>query len=144
MNTANRYRRFSARLFSALFVPMALLILGSAWYVGQERIDGELKLVQANEISKVVLGVRRLDGEMQVPMQQLRTLANGEAVRRAIEGGGTAAVKDMEAAFLSLIAYNKTYDQVRWIDEAGLERMRVNNIDGHPISVPRDRLQNQA
>ena len=87
MNTANRHRRFSARLFSALFVPMALLILGSAWYVGQERIDGEMKLVQANEISKVVLGVRRLDGEMQVPMQQLRTLANGEAVRRAIDGG---------------------------------------------------------
>ncbi|MGA9992759.1 MAG: PAS domain S-box protein [Thiobacillaceae bacterium] len=143
MNSVNRYRRFSARLFSALFVPMALLILGSAWYVGQERINGELKLVQANEISKVVLGVRRLDGEMQVPMQQLRTLANGEAVRRAIDGGGTAAAKEMEGAFLSLIAYNKTYDQVRWIDETGLERMRVNNIDGHPISVPRDRLQNQ-
>ena len=45
MNSENRHRRFSVRLFSALFVPMTLLILGSAWYVGQERINGEMKLV---------------------------------------------------------------------------------------------------
>jgi PAS domain S-box-containing protein len=123
---------------------MALLILGGAWYVGHERIDGEMKLVQANEISKVVLGVRRLDGEMQVPLQQLRTLANGDTVRRAIDHGDTGAVKDMEAAFLSLVAYNKTYDQVRWIDETGLEQVRVNNAAGHPMSVPKDQLQNKA
>ncbi len=144
MTTVKIRGRFPFRLFSVLFIPIALLILGGAWYVGHERIDGELNLVQANEISKVVLGVRRLDGEMQVPLQQLRTLANADAVRRAIDDGGTGAVRDMETAFLTLIAYNKNYNQVRWIDETGMERVRVNNVDGHPIPVTQDRLQNKA
>ena len=135
---------FQFRLFSVLFIPVALLIVGGAWYMGHQRIKGELDLVKSNEVGKVVLGVRRLDGGMQVPLQQLRTLADSDTVRRTIDDGGAGVVKNMEAAFLSLIAYNKTYDQVRWIDENGLERVRVNNVAGHPTPVPKDQLQNKA
>jgi PAS domain S-box-containing protein len=131
-------------LFSVFFVPVALLVLGGAWYVGHQRIEGELNLVQSNEISKVVLGVRRLDGGMQEPLQQLRTLANAPAVRGAIDDPTPDAVRNMEASFLNLMAFNNVYDQVRWIDAHGLERVRVNNIDGHPTPVPDDRLQSDA
>ncbi|MGA7180712.1 MAG: PAS domain S-box protein [Thiobacillaceae bacterium] len=144
MNSVRIWDRFPFRLFFVLFIPVALLILGGAWYVGHQRIEGELNLVQSNEVSKVVLGVRRLDGGMQVPLQQLGTLANADDVRRAIADDGTDADRSMEAAFLNLITYNKIYDQVRWIDENGLERVRVNNVAGHPTPVPKDQLQNQA
>ncbi|MGA7178947.1 MAG: hypothetical protein WBX11_05085, partial [Thiobacillaceae bacterium] len=144
MNSVRQWDMFPFRLFSVLFIPVALLVLGGAWYVGHQRIAGELNLVRSNEVSKVVLGVRRLDGGMQVPLQQLRTFAKAAAVRRAVDGGGTAAVRDMEAAFLNLITYNKIYDQVSWIDETGLERARINNVDGHPTPVRKDQLQNKA
>ncbi|MGA7179697.1 MAG: hypothetical protein WBX11_08950, partial [Thiobacillaceae bacterium] len=144
MNSVRQWDMFPFRLFSVLFIPVALLILGGAWYVGHQRIEGELNLVRSNEVSKVVLGVRRLDGGMQIPLQQLRTFADSDAVRLAVDGGDAGVVKNMEAAFLSLIAYNKMYDQVRWIDEDGLERVRVNNVAGHPTPVPKDQLQNKA
>ena len=92
---------FQFRLFSVLFIPVALLIVGGAWYMGHQRIKGELDLVKSNEVGKVVLGVRRLDGGMQVPLQQLRTLADSDTVRRTIDDGGAGVVKNMEAAFLS-------------------------------------------
>jgi PAS domain S-box-containing protein len=144
MNSAKLGDRVPFRLFSLFFIPVALLVLGGAWYVGHQRIEGELNLVDSNEIAKVVLGVRRLDGGMQEPLQQLRTLASAPAVGGAIENATPEAVQNVESAFRNLMAFNKFYDQVRWIDENGLERVRVNNVDGHPTAVPKDQLQSQA
>jgi PAS domain S-box-containing protein len=144
MKRAKIWDRFPFRLFSVFFIPVALVLFGGAWYVGHQRIEGELNLIQSNEISKVVLGVRRLDGGMQEPLQQLRTLVATPAVRHAIGDDSPDYVGSMEAAFLNLMAFNRIYDQVRWIDENGLERVRVNNVDGHPTPVPKDQLQNKA
>lgn len=62
---------FPLRLFFLLFTPVALLILGGAWYVGKERIEEEMSLIRANEIGNVVMGVRRLDDELHTPLRQL-------------------------------------------------------------------------
>lgn len=46
--------------------------------------------------------------------------------------------------FLSFSRSSGYYDQVRWIDEKGDERLRVNNRDGHVVLVPPEQLQNKA
>jgi PAS domain S-box-containing protein len=132
---------FPLRLFFMLFIPVALLIIGGAWYVGKERIEEEVSLVRANEISNVVMGVRRLDDELHTPLRQLRSLAGEGSVRRAVETGAPADLAAMEQAFARLIAYTETYSKIRWIDAAGHERVRVNNVDSQPVPVPTAMLQ---
>jgi PAS domain S-box-containing protein len=144
MEKARLREKFSFRLFFVLFIPIVLLISGGAWYVGQQRLQNELNLIQSNEIGKVVLGARRLDGGMQEPLRQLKTLAGSRAMRGAVDGDGTG-LKALETDFFNLVDYNnRTYDKVRWIDETGQERMRVNNVDGRPVVVQKDQLQNTA
>ena len=46
--------------------------------------------------------------------------------------------------FLSFSRSSINYDQVRWIDENGDERLRVDNRDGHVELVPSEQLQNRA
>lgn len=46
--------------------------------------------------------------------------------------------------FLSFSRSSGYYDQVRWIDEKGDERLRVNNRDGRIVLVPPKELQNKA
>lgn len=46
--------------------------------------------------------------------------------------------------FLSFSRSSGYYDQVRWIDEKGDERLRVNNRDGRVALVPPEQLQNKA
>jgi PAS domain S-box-containing protein len=134
----------SLRLFLLFFIPAALLILACAWYVGHDRIQGELGLIQSDEINNIVLGVRRLDGELQAPLRHLHTLANEDAVHQAINSPGGAATEPIGIVFQTLVAYNAMYDQVRWIDENGMERVRVNNEAGHPVRVAMDRLQKKV
>lgn len=132
------------RLFLLLFAPVALLILGGAWYVGKERIEEEIGLVRGNEIANVVMGVRRLDNELRVPLAQLRLLAAEEAVQRAVSTPGARELREMEASFARLIAYTGIYDKIRWIDQAGRERVRVNNVAGRAQVVAAEYLQGVA
>lgn len=132
---------FPLRLFLLLFTPVALLILGGAWYVGKERIEEEMSLIRASEISNVVMGVRRLDDELHTPLRQLRTLSGEGAVRRAVETGAPADLQAMEQTFAKLIAYTESYAKIRWIDAAGQERVRVNNVGGQTESIAGEALQ---
>ncbi|WP_178119530.1 sensor histidine kinase [Pseudomonas sp. SCB32] len=46
--------------------------------------------------------------------------------------------------FLSFSRSSINYEQVRWIDEHGDERLRVDNRDGHAELAPPEQLQNRA
>ncbi len=129
------------RLFLVIFIPFLVLILGGAWYVGKERIEGELTLVRSNEIGNVVMGVMRLDDELRLPLRHLRTLVGEPELARAVDGAGNGA---LEGAFSNLVAYANGYDKVRWIDETGMERVRANNKDGRAEVVPGGELQQVA
>jgi PAS domain S-box-containing protein len=142
--TNTTQNRFSFRLFFLFFVPAMLLVLACAWYVGHDRIRGELGLVQAEEIDNVVLGVRRLDRELQEPVRHLLTLASEDALRQAVSSPSGNATEALAAVFMNLISYNPRYDQIRWIDETGMERLRVNNVGGRPLRVANDKLQDKA
>jgi PAS domain S-box-containing protein len=133
--------RFPKRLFLFLFAPVALLIVGGAWYVGQERVQEEMALTRSGEIGNVVMAVRRLDDELRTPLRQLRTLAGEDALKRGVMAADLAGI---EAAFANLIAYNDAYDKVRWIDEDGQERVRVNNVAGRPVRQVAEQLQRRV
>lgn len=134
----------SLRHFLQLFAPVALLVMAAAWFVGKAHIDAELSLIRGNE--KLVTGVsaNRLQSQLQGPLHHLRTIAGEESVLRAIDSAEPDAITAMTAAFVTLISRNTDYDQVRWLDETGRERVRVNNVSGHPVVVSENALQNKS
>ena len=134
-------RAFPFRLFLAFFLPVMCLILGGGWYIGQDRIQEQLELVKVNEINHVVRGVRSLDDGLHDPLLQLRALARDTNIQQGVGQSNPEALKRIAAVFSTLITYNPVYSQVRWVDESGMERVRVNNIDGHTVTVPPDQLQ---
>lgn len=135
---------FPIRLFLLFFLPLVLLVMACAWYVGHDRIKGELGLIQADEINNIVLGVRRLDSELQEPLQHLLKIANESALNQAINSPGHSATAQLDTVLMNLISYNPEYDQIRWIDETGIERVRVNNVDGRPVRVAKEHLQDKS
>lgn len=137
-------RMFSWRLLFELFIPVALLIVGGVWFIAQDRIAEAMDMVRAEEINNVVLAVRRIDGELRRPLSQLRVLADEEALLRALEDDRGAALERLDQLFRGLLAYNPEYDKLRWLDERGMERLRVGRVDGRVASVPAERLQNLA
>lgn len=133
--------RFPLRLFLLLFTPVALLILAGGWYVGKERVNEEMSMLQTQEIGNVVMGVRRLDDELRLPLRQLRILAGEAELARAVESESASDLQAVRTAFSKLITYTDSYEKIRWIDANGRERIRVNNVEGKPQSVADADLQ---
>ncbi len=52
--------------------------------------------------------------------------------------------KMLEAIFAGIMLSEEKYMQLRYIDETGKEKVRVNFKDGHPVVVPEKELKNKA
>jgi signal transduction histidine kinase len=57
---------------------------------------------------------------------------------------GTVARRDLEAEYVLFCRHKGIYDQVRYLDASGQERVRVNDNQGHPGAVAEDDLQAKA
>ncbi|MCK5876379.1 MAG: PAS domain S-box protein [Candidatus Marithrix sp.] len=52
--------------------------------------------------------------------------------------------QELAKEYLTLVTHKKIYDQVRFLDETGLEISRANFNAGNPYIVPEEKLQNKA
>ena len=129
--------------FLQLFIPIAVLVMLGTWALGESRIKAEMSTLMAEEKTYVDLAMGRLDQELVVPIRHLVSLANEKPVRQVYEAMLETDVAPMAEAFVSLMSRNPSYDKVRWIDELGRERVRVNNRDGQPVLVSKDQLQDK-
>lgn len=127
--------------FMLLFLPVSFLVMAGTLLLGESRIHAELSILMADETIFVELGQGRLDQELAVPIGHLMSLINENPVRRVYQAPNGSDSSSMQEAFFSLMSRNPIYDKVRWIDERGMEQVRVNNRRGRPIVVPRNELQ---
>ena len=131
------------RDFLLMFVPVAALVLGGSWLLVQVRINAELHTLHTNERAYVDLSRGRLGEELAVPLRHLASLLTEKPVKSVYVDEAGTDTAPMEEAFVLLMSRNPSYDKVRWIDEHGMERVRVNNREHGPVVVAPKRLQDK-
>ena len=124
-----------------LFLPLGLLGMLFAAYLGQARIDDAIEHLMFEENTAVKLGVATLSGDLAVTMRHLRSLTREKPISETLDAPQPANLQRMAEAFASLLLHNPAYDKVRWIDATGNERVRINNVDGTPVLVRQQDLQ---
>lgn len=63
---------------------------------------------------------------------------------RFLDTGDTSQFEAMQREYAALGRRKDVYEQIRYIDELGMERVRVNVSDGQAVPVAEDRLQSKA
>jgi len=129
--------------FLLLFMPIAILVVMGTWTLGESRIKAALSTLMTEERTYVDLSLGRLDQELAVPIRHLVSLTNELPVRNIYQSPSEPDLNPMQNAFISLMSRNPSYDKARWIDEHGLERVRVNNRNGQPVLVSENELQDK-
>lgn len=141
----NEHARFiAARWFLALFLPLALLVVGGAWFI----IHSEMKHQEAKWRSDEMLEVQRGQGAMAYRLQQVaydvKFLSNLPSLRDNLTSATPASLEMLAQEFKALVEAKKYYDQVRWLDETGQERVRVDYRDGKAKIVSQAALQDKS
>ncbi|WP_051516803.1 response regulator [Herbaspirillum sp. RV1423] len=129
--------------FLAQFLPLAALVLAATAFLYHTRVDAELRRMQLEQREHVALGAATLANDLDAPLRHLSILVSEVPIVRAINDPSPANMALMAENFSTLMLRNPYYDQVRWIDADGMEKVRVNMTGMGPVAAPAAALQNK-
>ena len=126
-----------------LFLPIALLICISMYFIRMielERIHDkhaqdahEAVSVSTESIGRTLQGITR----------DLRYLSDDIGMQQMLDQTDEKHYINQSADWISFSHNQQTYDKIRWIDENGMERLRINYAIPKPIRVPAAELQSK-
>jgi len=107
--------------------------------------DAEKKLIKYRENNKISLTKKVADVDIKDIAADLKVLAHSTGLRDLLKSPDNYKVKKRsEEFFLSFCKNKNIYDQIRFINEKGMEVVRVNFNKGTPAVIPQHMLQNKA
>ena len=141
---SRRSVRFPVYEFLILFLPVAILALVVGYSFASLRTESHIEAVLDHDETRLQHISGFIGAQVATSLHHLMALSAEDTTRRALDDPRSAHLKSMESAFFTLARRNPTYQQIRWIDESGMERLRVMRDRDGPFSTERKDLQDKS
>lgn len=132
------------RQFSAIFLSIALLLIGvvAAILYNESRIEQNQLSSQGTRLAAVNADV--ITNDFKIIISDLRTVSAHNQFHSLLNNLDTFDRRALANELLAFSTNRKMYDQVRYLDNAGMEIIRVDFHNGNPVVVPDAQLQNKG
>ena len=127
----------------AVFLPAALLTGGVVLALYYQDRANEVTLHERAGNDLVDLHADIITREVETVESDILFLAEQAVLRRYLAGDPSSA-RELQDEYLRFCRQRGVFDQLRYIDADGRERVRVNFNDGRPAVVPEEELQPKA
>jgi signal transduction histidine kinase len=128
---------------AAIFFPAALVTVAVVLTLYYQDLTNEQGLYEEAGTHRVDLYADVVHREVKSVESDLHYLAN-QTLLRGFQSGHNEDRQALEEEYVLFCRQRRIYDQIRYLDSAGRERIRVNYNDGQPAAVPEQRLQAKA
>jgi len=136
-------RRFIIR-FAAFVIPLCVVVFLAGFLILKLLEDKAMLRVRVQQQAAIENARTVIESRLRGVAGDLDFLARHAAMRTFINDANALSERDICHNFQMFSASQKVYDQIRWIDETGMERVRVDFNDGNPRVVPHNELQNKS
>ena len=136
-----RRLRFPVRQFMYMCIPVAVVILAIAFAFANMRTNTQLDQIVATERTNLYQLSGYMAAEVSTSLNHLLALSQEAAL---IDAMNSPAPDVMQAAFITMARRNPSYQQIRWIDEVGDERVRVMRDQERLFAVDDQDLQDKS
>jgi len=133
-----------ARRFFLFFVPLFVLMTAVVAVFFVQELKNWRRGLEADERMAVALMQETAAGDMKSIVTDLLYLSSHHVLRQVLESSDPASRRELSQAFEAFSRDRGLYDQIRFLDETGMERVRVDYGAGRPHVVAEDQLQNKA
>jgi len=130
--------------FIQLLAPVASVLFIAVVFYGKSEISREVSQIKSIEFQNVELGAGALNYELESIAQDITFLSNHTALLITINTPSASNLFHLAEDFVNFSASKKIYNQIRWLDETGMERSRIDFQQGNSIIITDDKLQNKA
>ena len=132
-----------ARTFLTTFIPLAVLIAALLYFVYQVQTRSALRIIEATETAQVSTLREVIAADLQSAVSDLMILANHRGLLAYLDGD-SSHTEMLANDYLTFSGRKGLYDQIRYLDETGMEVVRVNYNSGQPSLVSSEKLQNKG
>ena len=139
LHTQSVYKRFLT-----IFLPIMLLIGVALLFIYRADLRAANLVLDADETHTVDLHKKTIAGDFGSVISDLMFLSKNDELEELLNTRSAAALSALEENLLLFSFKKGIYDQIRFIDETGMEIVRVNYNGGSPRVVKRAGLQPKA
>lgn len=132
------------KMFFMIWLPVSILLGGILGLIYYSESESERILIETTEISHVKLQIKSIGADLDHVVSDLIFLSEQHEFHEMLESTKEYSPKDLASDFLSFSLRKGIYDQMRFIDEKGMEVVRVNYNEGNPAIVPVGELQQKG
>ncbi|MDM8515702.1 ATP-binding protein [Desulfobacterales bacterium HSG16] len=129
------------RYFLIVLLPLAMIIIVVTILIYFAEIKAQTKFIQTSEHNTISMLMTVITHDFETIVSDLIVMAENNELVDLIESGETKYRKALEKEFASFAAGKKLYNQVRFLDETGMEIVRVNYNKKEAYAVPDHNLQ---
>jgi PAS domain S-box-containing protein len=130
--------------FTALFLPSAALLIAAAAIAYQSQARHQVDAVKLRQQMDSSRGVQTLGTYIEDFTRDVLFVRAMPATRQATRQPPGSPLTELENLFASAAETKRDVDQVRWIDETGMERARVDTVNGRPVVRTLAELQDKG
>jgi PAS domain S-box-containing protein len=131
-------------VFAGLFLPVAALVVVIGLSLGGMRMADRISEILESDGVHLQLVSGFLGAEILSSLKHLRAVAAEAVTREALEARSPAQLRALQDSLLTLARRNPLYQQVRWIDETGMEQVRISRAGDEPVVVAAQDLQDKS
>lgn len=128
---------------TVLFLPIAIGIIGVALYNYDAEKKQEYRLNASNQFAILNMGKNSITQALDRVKYDVQYLSHYHEFEDYIMTGSSEKVEDLSHDFKFVMGNRRVYDQIRWLDESGMERLRINFNRGSPTLIDSKYLQNK-
>ena len=135
---------YAAKHFLIIFLSLVVLIGGITMLVYYTEVNSDKSISEACEANIVSLLMQVITSDFKSVVSDLMILSEKNELRTMLESGEVAHRRALAEEFLSYSKRKGLYDQIRFLDETGMEVVRINFNEGKPAIVRENKLQSKG
>ena len=130
--------------FLIIFLPLFILLIMATITINISQHNTEIKQIKNQEKIEVNSKLKNINNEILHIINDLKVLSLSSQLEKYWGNYTDSTIlKAVTNDFLNISSLQKTYDQVRLIDEFGMELIRINFDGEKSFVVPHNKLQNK-
>jgi len=127
-----------------IFVPLIIISITASIALFKLYVNSHKAQIQVRESTQIKVSTRAVTHSLKSLYRDLTYLANNHDITLGVQNIDGHSLQHLSLNWLEFVKANKSYDQIRFLDNDGYEKVRVNYDNNKPYIVPREQLQNKS
>ncbi len=141
---SGRSVRFPTYEYLALFLPIAVLVFVVGFSYAELKLESSIVSIIDQDSSRLHRISGFIGSEVSGSLNHLLSLSTENTTLQALGSKNPRHLRALEISFLTLARRNPQYQQIRWIDDSGMEKVRVMRDQDEPYVLAPQDLQDKS